>query len=162
MQRAEVVVVAGKILGAGFPVRVDHEALRWTEYLDPVLIETEDKIEVPLHSAEIFLERRRGPVERGEDQAMVGCKIRNTEQAVLFLRHAAESVFRQRRAKQVALSVVGPAVIRTSKNIGVARIRAADLNAAMPASVKQRMDFSILIAHHNEIIFADFAADVVA
>src|SRR5580704_13370619 len=120
MQRAEVVVVAGKILRAGFPVRVDHEALRWTEYLDSVLIETEDEVEVPLHSAEIFLERRRGRVQCREDQAMVGFKIRNTEQSVLFLRHAAESVLPKRRAKQVALRVVGPAVIRTSKNIGVA------------------------------------------
>ena len=146
-----VVGIPGEVLGGELPVArhppLDHPAQHLRSALAAVP-RVQQRIEVQAHTAEVFVERRRGRVPGGPDGSLVDFHLRHVDQPPLrFVQLFAvaravlgNAVEVARRLHQAAVRGVAPAVIGAGEHRGVALIVAADLHPPVPAGVQQHVD----------------------
>jgi hypothetical protein len=67
-----------------------------------------------------------------------------------------------RRRDQLAVEIVGPAVIGADELAGMAMLVVADARAAMAAEIVEGADLAVLAAHHDDHLRADPPGEVVA
>ena len=113
--------------------------------------------------AEVLLEVRRLRVHVGEDEAVVALDLRGLDQApVLAVELLVVDLFEAGDADEVALQVVGPAVVGAHEGAGVPFLGAADRVAPVAAAVDQHLGLHVVIADDDDAVLAHEGHEEVA
>ncbi len=159
-----VVHVAGEVLGADLPVRLDPPALR-AAYLEPVRTLLGVEVQIEREIAEIVLQRLGIGIHAEEDQPVVAGQPRRRQQGLALLLEAvlaAVGITMKRQAGDAAVVAIRPAMVGAPEIRGVAHLRAAHLHTAVQAHVEHRTDVALGIARDDEGIVEHPPHDVVA
>ena len=78
VSRSDVVAVAAEVFRGGFPVGVDHPALRPADFC-AAFAAIEQDVQIPGHVAEILAQGWRVLVESGKDQPLVTIHLRHRD-----------------------------------------------------------------------------------
>ena len=77
-----VVAVPNEIVHGKLPVGVHQPLVRTRQEFDAAFTAIQNHVEVPGHVAQVVLQRRRVPVEGGEQQTLVAGQLRDRHQAM--------------------------------------------------------------------------------
>src|SRR5499426_429506 len=163
---ADVVVgVPGEVLGRKFPVARHHPLLHPAQDLRAAftpIATVQQRVQVKLHAAQIFRERRRGLVPRCPDRALVIGEPRDFHQpplgsvqlflvALLVVRHAHKS----------PVGGVATAVIGTREHRSIALVVATHFHASMPTRVQKDMNAMLPIPGEDDRLLAHARDEIV-
>ena len=122
-----------------------------------------DKIvDIALHRADVVLKAHTVPREAREHKAAVFADARRSREPEVGLVESLAAAFRHRHGEELAVGVVGPAVVATDQPVGVALAFVDHLWPAMGAAVKQHLHAAILVPAHDHRLAAEVGGDVVA
>ena len=108
-----------------------------------------EQIDVVFGACEIVRELLHFGAKTREHQPAIVLDSRRLDESELALVEIASVAIGIGHANQLALIVVGPAVIPASKRAGVAALILAYGRAAMHASIHQDVDVAVLVARHD-------------
>ena len=102
-------------------------------------------------------------VEGGEYQPLVGVELGYRDEAPLGLVElVVVGVLKVGDRLQIAVGVVGPAVVGTDERAGVAVVSAAEAVAAMAADVQESVDLALPVASDQHGVLAHVGGEEVA
>jgi hypothetical protein len=123
----------------------------------------EDDVHVPAHVAQVLVKRRRVLVPGAEPEAVVAAELRHRDQTELLLHKLALAVVvLAGGVQQLAVVLVGPAVVRALEEGGVVAVGPRDAHAAVAAGVEEGVDLALVVAYQHDRIHAAGARDEVA
>lgn len=163
VQRQRVETVGTRLFTRHFPVAGQGEALRRAEQFKTIVSPAEQLVHVVFDVAQIFVERRAIDVPGGKDQATIKVNLGLLQAQGLLVHIVAVHLFAfNRRADEVAVRSECPAVVNALVNALVAGFAKAYAHAAVGADIQRNIDFAILAASHDHIVFRHVANDEVA
>src|SRR5271156_4046679 len=158
-----MVAVTGKVFSRELPIARHDPFMHAADDLDTALAAIKEHVEIPLHLAEIIVQRRCRGVESGEPQPLVIVELRYWSKApVLAIQFVVVGLLQIRHASEPPVIAVGPAVIGAGKGGGIAGIGAAQPVATMTAYIQKSVNLPRCIAHHQNRVLAHIGGEEIA
>ena len=158
----DVIPVRRELFGRELPVALEHPLVDATDDLGSLVVVVQHGVHVPGHVAERVTQRDRLRVPGPEDQALVRLDVRHLDQTPVGDREGVGVAILVGDTDELALEVVGPAVIGAGEVPGLPEVRAADPGPTVPARVEVGAQVAVLVQGDNDRVLTHVGGEEVA